>query len=255
MRDELQELLWASHAMWVGDYMSALKFYTETLKSGKPMDPLSLYKINFELAIVSTVLKKHNLANVHIERLEEAFRDMERTRRNIRDRTELSIERIQSLTLKEFLMKKQFDRKKIDGLLREYFPRERDVLAFFISPRYAKGFLKTAIRNAEMGKVPQVLEEGIFKYTLSSELYREIGRAYSTRELELETLYRLKPVRVLIKNPNVYYVEDENLRIIAGIQREGLVLCQYLLQNSQDTVGANQIRAFLQNLSTTFSGQ
>jgi len=172
---------------------------------------------------------------------------MERTRDSIKERTSLDVEELWSH------IARQIDPEKIENLLTEYFPDDEGLLAFFISPRYAKGFLRTAIRNAETSRAPQVLEEGIFRYTLSSELYRVIGRAYSTQELSLETLHQLKPVKVQIENPNVYYIEDEHLRIIAGVQREGLLLCQYLLQNSQDVTGVSQIRTFLYSLSKAFS--
>lgn len=249
METEGRETLLASYAMWAKDYEGALEFYTKLLQSEKRLGTMSLYRIHFDLAIASTVLRKREVANVYINKLEQVFNSVERIRDNIKGRTNLSIEEIQSQ------IAKQIDPKKIDNLLTEYFPSDEGLLAFFISPRYARGFLRTAIRNAETSRAPQVLKEGIFRYTLSSELYRVIGMAYSTQELTLENLHQLRPVRVLIENPNVYYVEDEHLRTIAGVQREGLVLCQYLLQNSQDATGASQIRAFLHNLSKTFSGQ
>lgn len=254
MMNEYRELLLASYAMWVGDYTGALRFYTKILQSEKPLDTLSLYRIDFDLAIIDTILKRHELTNTHIGRLEEAFRNVEETVVRIRDRTEQSLEQMQSSTITQFLASRQFDREKIDNMLKEYFPHKKGALALFISPRYARILLRNAIRNAEKGKVPRVLEEGIFKYTLSSELYRAIGRAYSTMELELEKLHQFEPIRILMKNPNVYYVEDENLRTIAGIHREGLVLCNYLVQNSQDTLGTSRIRTFLHNLSKAFSG-
>lgn len=138
-------------------------------------------------------------------------------------------------------------------MIKEYFPHKNDVLALFISPRYARTSLSGTIRNSKNIKVPHIFQEGIFKFSLSSELYRVVGRAYSTMDLSLETLQHNKPIKVLIQNANIYYVEDENLRTIAGIQREGLVLCHYLLQSPQDAEGSRNIWAFLRNLSKVFS--
>lgn len=246
METENRISLLASHAMWAGDYEGAWEFYTKYLKLEKRLDPLALYRTHFNLAILSTVLEKRELGSVYLERLDQIFNNIESTRRAIRERTDLDIEEIRAL------IAKQTDSEKIDNLLAEYFPSEDDLLAFFIPPRYARGFLRAVIRNAEMGGIPEVIEEGIFKYTISSELYRVVGKAYSTKELTLEKLHRIVAVKVLIENPNVYCVEDENLRTIAGIQREGLVLCHYLLQDSRDTTGASRIRAFLHNLSEAF---
>ena len=235
--------------MWVKDYEGARGYYIKLLQLEESLDILSLYRIHFDLAIACTILRKHELANVYVEKLEQVFTNMERTRDSVKDRTNLGIEELWSH------IARQIDPEKIENLLAECFPDDEGLLTFFISPRYARGFLRTAIRNAKTSRAPQVLREGIFRYTLSSELYRVIGRVYGTQELSLENLHQLEPVRVLIENPNVYYVEDEHLRTVAGVQREGLVFCQYLSQDSQDVAGAGQIRTFLYNLSKAFSGQ
>ena len=243
----------ADNAMWVGDYECAFDFYNRILESEKPLDVLSFYRANFQLAVVSTILEKTEKSSKCINRLEGIFTNVEENYRRIAETAEKSIEEMQSSMIRQFLKSKRFDRGKIDSLLKEYFPHKNDVLALFISPRYARTSLRETIRNSKNIKVPHIFQEGIFKFSLSSELYRVVGRAYSTMDLSLETLQHHKPIKVLIQNANIYYVEDENLRTIAGIQREGLVLCHYLLQSSQDAEGSRNIRAFLRNLSKVFS--
>jgi len=251
--DEYRELLLASHAMWVGDFEGALSFYTKIQNSERVLDPLLQYRINFDLVVIGTMLKKDYFAKTYLGKLEKSFQQAEEIIAHISDRPEKSLEAIQAVTIRQFLQSKQFDRKKISNILQEYFPTKEGALALFISPRYARISLRNIIRNAEKGNIPQVLEGGIFKYTLSSELYRVIGRAYSVFELELEELNQFKKVKILVKNSNVYYLEDEELRTIASVYREGIVFCNYLVQNSQDTSGAERIHAFLENISKVFS--
>lgn len=253
MQEQLRELILADNAMWVGDFEHAFDLYNRILESKKPLDILSFYRANFQLAVVSTILEKTEKSSECLDRLEDIFTNVEENYRRIAETLERSIEEMQSSTIRQFLKSKRFDRGKIDSMLKEYFPHEKDVLALFISPRYARISLRATIRNLKNIKLPHIFQEGIFRFSLSSELYRVVGRAYSTRDLSLETLQLQEPIKVLIQNANIYHVEDENLRIIAGIQREGLVLCHYLLQSSKDTEGSSNIRAFLRDLSSIFS--
>lgn len=249
MEPEDQMDLLASHAMWARDYQGALELYTKYLKSEEHIDMLSLYRVHFNLAILSTMLGRDDLAHSYLEKLEDAFSKVERTRQTMKERTRVDIEDIWAL------MTEQPDPNNIESLLTEHFAEKEDLLAIHVSPRYARGFLRSAIRNAEISAIPRVMKEGILRYTLSSELYRVVGRAYGTQELTLENLQKIKPLKVLIENPNVHYVEYESLRVIAAIQREGRILCQYLLTHSQDSAGAQQIRAFLHALSEAFSSE
>ena len=237
--------LLAGYAMWARDYAKAVEFYERYLQSQDHLDALTSYRIYFDLTIAYTILEKPNLARSCQEKLESYIERM-KTRYIVRENRELSVAKIRSRIMAEtnpITMRK---------LLEEYFPDREDMLPFFISSRYAKGFLNTMIGNAKRSRPIEVFVKGIFRYTLDSELYRVIARAYSAEELELEKLSELESTKILTKNTNVYYVESEKLRIIAGIQREGLVLCQYFLQNSQDTSGSNQIHEFLGTISKVF---
>ena len=247
MKTEDQVDLLASHAMWARDYAEALKLYTQYLESEEHIDVLSSYRAQFNVAILSAVLGKEALAYSHFERLEALFSNMERTRQTVKRRTEADIGDVWQL------ITKQPSSDNVRGLLAEYFPEEEELLALFVSPRYARGFLKSAIRYAEMSAIPRVMKEGIFKYTLTSELYRVVGRAYSIQELTLRKLHKIKTLEVLIENPNVYYVQDENLRVVAAIQREGRILCQYSLEHPQDSAGSRQIQVLLHTLSEILS--
>jgi len=247
METKYRKDLLASHAMWARDYEGALKFYTEYLQLEEHLDALSSYRVYFDLVVLSTILRKPQLADLYRGKLQLFFEYMKETRYSMRKKTGLSIEGMWSKIARET------DPRKMEALLAEYFPEEKDLLGLFMSPRYALGFLRAVVRNVELSRPPPVFEEGIFKYTLDSELYRVIGKAYSIDELELERFSESELVNVLIKNPTVYYVENAKLNIIAGIQREGLVLCQYFLRNSKDMEGFNQIHDFLRIISEVLS--
>lgn len=258
MNGELPTLMLASHAMWVGDYERAFEYYSNSLMDMQRglyvSDELLLYKVNFELAIISSILEKTKTLDSCVGRLERTFGDLEATQHDIQKRTEKSIEDLRLSIMRRLAKTKRFDIEEIDTLLKEQFPRRRDILTLLIDPRYARSSLWTAIRNAEKIEVPHVYEEGIFRFTMRPELYMVFAKAYCTVELELETLHKCEPLRILVENPSAYYVENESLRTIAGIQREGLVFCHYMPQSSRDAEAFQNVRAFLDILSRAFTG-
>jgi len=257
MNSKLPARMLADHTMWIEDYEKAFEYYNKILKDIQrtqyDSDELFSYKVNFELAIVSSILGKTKTLDGCIERLERTFEDLEAARHDIQERTGKSVEDLRSLIKRRLVKTKRFDIEEMDTLLNEQFPRRTDKLTLLISPRYARTSLRTAIRNAEKIRAPQVYIEGIFRFTMSSELYRVVAKAYCPIELKLEALHQCKPLRILAENQNAYYVEDESLRVIAGIQREGLVFCHYLLQSSRDAEAFQNVRAFLNILSKAFT--
>jgi hypothetical protein len=245
MIDKDRKLMLASCAMWSRDYEKALGFYKEFLASENYPDVLTLYRIYFDLTIANAILRKPDVASSYQEKL-EGYIERIKTHYASEKKRELSIAKIR------FRIMNETDPIKMRRLLEMYFPNNEDMLGFFMSRRYAKGFLNRAIRNAMESKLPKVFQDGIFRYTLDSELYRVIAHAYSVQELELEKLVNAESNKILIKTPEVYYVENEKLRIIASIQSEGLVLCQYFLRDSQDITGSQQIHEFLTSISGIF---
>lgn len=245
MGNEDRRDLLAGYAMWARDYARAVEFYEGFLQSRAHLDSLMAYRTYFDLTIANTILAKSESAQLYREKLESYIERM-RTRYIVRENRKVSIARIRSRIMQET------NPIKMRKLLEEHFPDREDMLPFFISSGYAKRFLSTVIGNAKRSKPIEVFTKGIFRYTLDSELYRVIARAYSAKELELEKLSELGAIKILIKNINVYYVESELLRIISSVQREGVVLCQYFLQNSRDTSGCDQINEFLGNISRAF---
>jgi len=247
METEDREDILASRAMWARDYERAFKFYSSFLQAKGRLDTLMSYRIYFDLTVVSTILGKFDFESIYHKNFNDLLADIAETRDRMKERTRLSIEKVRSR------IAEQTDPKKMQRLLTKYFPREEEMLGYFISPRYSRGFLRTVLRNAKTSRPPQVFEAGIFRYTLDSELYRVIGKAYSIEDLELERLPESGFVEALIKNPGVYYVENKDLGIIAAIQREGLVLVQYFLRASKDNEGSDQIAEFLRTISKILS--
>jgi len=242
MEGKDREALLASYAMWARDYEKALEFYTGFLASEDHLDVLTSYRVYFDLTVANAILKKSDATRSHQKKL-ESYIGRIKTHYAPERKRELSVAKIR------FRIMNETDPAKMRKLLEAYFPDKEDMLGFFMSRRYAKGFLNKATKNAMESRPPKVFQDGIFRYTLDSELYRVIARAYSVQELELERLSNTELNKILIKNPEVYYVENEKLRVIASIQSEGLVLCQYFLQNSQDATGSEQIREFLNTIS------
>lgn len=258
MNDRIPMLMLASHAMWVGDYEQAFEYYSKSLrdiqKDPRISDELLLYKVNFELAIISSIMGKAKTLDSCVGRLERTFEDLEATQHDIQERTEKSIEDLRLLIMRRLAKTNRFDIKEVDTLLKEQFSSRRDILTLLIPPRYARSSLWTTVKNAKKIEVPQVHEEGIFRFTMSSELYMVVAKAYCTVELKLETLHNYESLRILVETPNAYYVENESLRTIAGIQREGLVFCHYFPQSSRDSESFQNVRAFLGILSRAFGG-
>jgi hypothetical protein len=251
MSDRIPKELLASHAIWIGDYASAFDFYMQILAESNVKDALVMYKVNFELAVVSTIIGKHDIAYECLARLEEDFRRVEETGERVRAKTEQSFEKMESTILREFRRTRKFDSERINEML-QYIDEEKDMLALFVSPRYSRSTLKSAIRKAMRIQPPEVLEEGIFKFTSKTDLYRVTGKAYSLKELKLEKLLLLPTIDVLVQSPNAFYVENEDLRIFACLQRDGLALCYHLLQSSRDIVGADKVRTFFRNMTEAF---
>jgi hypothetical protein len=248
----IKETIVASHAVWVGDYQRAFGLYMQVLDSQRDLDTLTAYKVNFELVVVSTIIGKHEIAQTFIARLEDRFDHVDQVAKEIETKSERSIEKMQSSIIGQFIRTKKFNHEKIRDVV-ESFSGEKDILALFISPQHSRNTLRSAVRHAKKMQIPEVFEEGIFRFTLSSDLYRVVGKAYSARELHLERLRDLMNLKVLADNLNMFYVENEDLRIIAGMQRDGLVVCHYLREHPRDTQGPEKIHVFFRNVSKALS--
>ena len=249
--ESINDRLLASHALWARDYYRAFELLN-VISSETNLNSLSAFKTNFELAIVSKIVKRPEVAQKSIEKLENVFKNSERVAMaNNNEYKDRRIEKTESSIIDEF-MKTKFDYEKVNEFLYA-IPEKKDSLELLISPNYSRNVLKSAIRRANKIKIPEVRKEGIFSFTVSSDFYRVTCRAYTENELELERLLSCKEMNMLAKNSNSYYIEDEELRIISGLRRDGLVLSYYLVQGSKDTKGLENLNLFLRSISRVFS--
>ena len=209
------ELL-ASRAMWAGDYEKSLYFYQIFSETPKERDGLTDYKTDFEMLILNILLRKSE-SEYYKEKLMKHFMKLEQTP------TDLDLIK---QDIKEQKRKRETNPETIAKSLKKHLPTENKALAYLISPYFAKQYLQATLKSSEKIQTPHIFEEGIFRYSVVSELSRVVARAYSVDTLELEKIESYK-IQVLNKQPNVYYVEDEELRVIASIRREGMACYQY----------------------------
>jgi len=234
-----RDYLIANYAMFVGDFDTAIRLYNKCLRDKKIKYPLLLYKIYFCLAIASSYKGNREVLDANLKRLERIYQTIEESRKDMQEK----IRKIESL------IEERFNVEHFVHLLEEYFPRDEKILSLIISPNYSRRYLRSALRRGEEGKTPEVMVEGIFKYTLHPEADRLVVKAYTTEECKLERLLDSEHIKVLLKKENVFYVADETSNIIGAVYREGLVLSQYFFQSPQDTKGAKRIRKFMKTLT------
>jgi len=236
MSEKNNQRVLADNLMWIGDYKTAYKYYEGIFSNQKELVNVEDYYSCYNLIICSIYINK----------------DYDKYKKMLNNVHKIYKDKIKNIQLELGELKKRIKEfenfESVVSLYDKYFDDDTSFL-YLLSPRSIVTNLNQLKNKKKQLVLPEIIEKGIFKYTIINGFNSLLVKAYTEFHIDLEKIKLTNDIAVIKKFSDVVYLYFEELNLIASIFENGRVMAHYLYQKIDDKMAEKSISIFLEKLN------